>query len=230
MIETRALTKTFGHVPVLRGIDLTINAGECVALFGPNGAGKTTLLRVLATLARPTLGAVRVAGHALPAESESARRKLGVVAHQPLVYGDLTAEENLRFYARMYRADEGALPPLLERVGLAARRRDLARTFSRGMLQRLALARALLHAPEVLLFDEPYTGLDPTGAALLDAVLAELRAGGRTVLMTSHDLAHGFALADRSLVLVKGRLALSARRDEMSADEFARRYGAIINQ
>jgi ABC-type multidrug transport system ATPase subunit len=97
-------------------------------------------------------------------------------------------------------------------------------------LQRLALARALLHAPEVLLFDEPYTGLDPTGAALLDAVLAELRAGGRTVLMTSHDLAHGFTLADRSLVLVKGRLALSARRDEMSADEFARRYGAIINQ
>lgn len=228
MIETRSLTKTFGPVPVLRGIDLTINAGECVALFGPNGAGKTTLLRVLATLARPTLGAVQVAGHALPAEAESVRRKLGVVAHHPLVYGDLTAEENLKFYARMYRVDGRALLPLLERVGLAARRRDLVRTFSRGMLQRLALARALLHAPEVLLFDEPYTGLDPTGAALLDDVLAELRAEGRTVLMTSHDLAHGFALADRSVVLVKGKLTLSARREEMSAEEFAARYKTVI--
>ncbi|MGQ0600162.1 MAG: heme ABC exporter ATP-binding protein CcmA [Anaerolineales bacterium] len=230
MIETRSLVKTFGHKPVLRGIDLTINVGECVALFGPNGAGKTTLLRVLSTLARPTLGAVTVGGHKLPTEAAAVRRRLGVVAHQPLVYGDLTAEENLRFYARMYRVAGGAIAPLLERVGLAARRRDLARTFSRGMLQRLALARALLHAPEVLLLDEPYTGLDPAGATLLDTLLRELRAEGRTVLMTTHDLAHGFALADRSMVLSKGKIAFDARRDEMNADEFAKRYGAIVKQ
>jgi heme exporter protein A len=188
------------------------------------------LLRVLASLARPTLGAVTVAGHALPTQAEAARRVLGVVAHHPLVYGDLTAEENLKFYARMYRVSDRVIEALLERVGLGARRRDLARTFSRGMLQRLALARALLHSPAVLLLDEPYTGLDPTGSALLDDCLREWRAEGRTVLMTTHDLAHGFALTDRSLVLVKGKIALSARREDTTTDEFARRYGAIVSQ
>jgi heme exporter protein A len=232
MIETRALTKSFGLQPVLRGVDLAVAAGEFVALMGPNGAGKTTLLRILSSLARPSFGAVRVAGLSLPAEADRARRRLGVIAHLPLLYGDLTAEENLRFYARLYGLiDPGRrIAALLERVGLAARRRDLVRTFSRGMQQRLAIARGLLHDPDVLLLDEPYTGLDPAGAALLDDVVRERAAQGTTILMTTHDLAHGFALAGRSVILARGRVAFSARRDEMTAADFARRYDAIVGQ
>lgn len=232
MIEAHSLAKTFGLQPVLRGVDLDIAPGECVALVGPNGAGKTTLLRILATLARPSLGQVRVAGLSLPAQAGQARRRLGVISHQPLLYGDLTAEENLHFYAKLY----GLINPTprimaaLERVGLAARRRDLVRTFSRGMQQRLALGRGLLHDPEVVLLDEPYTGLDPAGAVLLDEIIHDLRARGRTVLLITHDLAHGFTLADRALILARGQIAFSARRGEMEAGEFGRRYDATVRQ
>lgn len=231
MIETRALTKAFGLKPVLRGVDLEAAAGECLALFGPNGAGKTTLLRILATLSKPTLGLARVAGHTLPGQADQVRRRLGVIAHHPLAYGDLTAEENLRFYASLYglRAPEQRLTQLLERVGLAARRRDVVRTFSRGMQQRLAIARALLHQPAVLLMDEPYTGLDPNGAALLDAVLAEMRGLGCTVVMTTHDLAHGLAHSDRAVILARGKIAYSARRGEVTPAVFAEQYGALVH-
>jgi heme exporter protein A len=232
MIEIRALTKTFGLKPVLRGLDLDVAAGERVALFGPNGAGKTTLLRILATLSKPTLGLARVAGCTLPAQAEAARRRLGLVAHQPLLYGDLTAEENLIFYARLYGLADGAARrlALLEKVGLAARRRDLVRTFSRGMLQRLALARALLTDPEVLLMDEPFTGLDPAGAALLDEVLAELKTRGCTVLLTMHDIAHGLALADRALILARGKVSFTAPRGQVTAAQFAEHYDAATRQ
>jgi heme exporter protein A len=230
MIETRSLAKTFGLKPVLMGVDLEIARGEFVALMGPNGAGKTTLLRLLATLARPTLGSVRVAGFTLPAQAQEVRRRLGVVAHQPLVYGDLTAEENLRFYARLYGLDHPAarIHTLLEQVGLAARRRDLVRTYSRGMQQRLALARAMLHAPQVMLLDEPYTGLDQEAATMLDGLLRELAAQGCTVLMTTHDLVRGLALADRVLVLARGRIVYSGKRGEADPDDFARTYAALV--
>jgi len=226
MIETRALTKTFGLKPVLRGVDLDVAAGECVALFGPNGAGKTTLLRILATLTKPTLGAVRVAGGLLPTQAEAVRQRLGVIAHQPLVYGDLTAEENLQFYAKLYGLREASarILALLERVGLAARRRDLVRTFSRGMHQRLAIARALLAAPPVYLMDEPYTGLDPAGVALLDEIVRELAAQGACVLMTTHNITHSLGLAHRVVLLAKGKLVFSAPRGTVTAAEFQSEY------
>lgn len=230
MIEVRSLTKTFGLKPVLRGVDLDVAAGECVALFGPNGAGKTTLLRILSTLTKPTLGMVRIAGGLLPAQAEAVRQRLGVIAHQPLVYGDLTAEENLQFYAKLYGLREASarILVLLERVGLAARRRELARTFSRGMHQRLAIARALLASPSVYLMDEPYTGLDPAGTALLDEIVRELVAQGASVLMTTHSIAHSLALADRAVLLAKGKFVLSARRGTMSAAEFQSEYERAI--
>jgi heme exporter protein A len=226
MIETRALTKSFGLKPVLRGLDLEVAAGECAALFGPNGAGKTTLLRILTTLSKPTAGLARVAGFTLPAQAEAARRHISLVAHQPLLYGDLTAEENLTFYARLYNLpnSEAQRLALLERVGLAARRRDLVRTFSRGMVQRLSLARALLNNPEVLLMDEPFTGLDPAGVTLLDDLLSELKACGCTVLLTLHDIPHGLALADRALILAHGKLLFEAQRGQVTAAQFAERY------
>ena len=155
MIEVRKLIKRFGLKTILRGLDFRVEAGEFVALLGPNGAGKTTFLRILASLSRPAMGQVCIAGYMLPAQASAVRRRLGVVSHQPLLYGDLTAEENLRFYGRMYGVpalDERVME-VLELVGLTARRRDLVRTFSRGMQQRLAIGRAVLHDPDVMLFD-----------------------------------------------------------------------------
>ncbi len=217
MIQVRKLIKRFGLKNVLRGLDFDVQAGEFVALLGPNGAGKTTFLRILASLSRPSLGQVNVAGYKLPGQAAAVRRRLGVVSHLPLLYGDLTAEENLQFYGRMYdlpnlnvRIDE-----VLDMVGLAGRRRDLVRTFSRGMQQRLAIGRAVLHDPDVMLFDEPYTGLDQDASEMLDEVLKNVAAAGRTVVMTSHDLARAEDLATRFDVLSRGVIAASASRAEL---------------
>jgi heme exporter protein A len=219
VIEVRRLVKTFGLKPVLRGVDFHVDPGEFVALVGPNGAGKTTFLRILASLSRPTLGEVRLAGHPLPAEAAAVRRILGVVSHQPLLYGDLTAEENLGFYARMYGLvdPEPRVREILETVGLSRRRRDLVRQFSRGMQQRLAIGRAILHNPEVMLFDEPHTGLDPEAASMLDGLLSDVAARGRTVVMTSHDLARASGLASRVDILARGVIARSVQRGEPAA-------------
>jgi heme exporter protein A len=162
MIHVRKLVKRFGLKTVLRGLDFEVAEGEFVALLGPNGAGKTTFLRILASLSRPSLGEINIAGYALPSQAGAVRQRLGVVSHQPLLYGDLTADENLRFFARMYAIQQAdrRISEVLDLVGLTARRRDLVRTYSRGMQQRLAIGRAVLHDPEVMLFDEPHTGLD----------------------------------------------------------------------
>lgn len=220
MIETRQLVKRFGMKTVLRQLDLQVNPGEFVALLGPNGAGKTTLLRILASLARPTLGYVSIAGYNLPQQAAAVRRKLGVVSHQPLLYGDLSAEDNLRFFGRLYgvAALEDRLAETLALVGLENRRRDLVRTFSRGMQQRLAIGRAVLHRPEVLLLDEPHTGLDQDACEMLDKVLRQISAVGQTVLMTSHDLARAAGLAGRFDVLSRGRIVASAPGQALPPD------------
>lgn len=217
MIVVTKLVKRFGLKNVLRGVDFQVQPGEFVALLGPNGAGKTTFLRILASLSRPTLGQVRVAGYSLPDQAAAVRRRLGVVSHLPLLYGDLTAEENLQFYGRMYGVPNlnARIAEVLEMVGLSARRHDLVRTFSRGMQQRLAIGRAVLHDPDVMLFDEPYTGLDQDACAMLDAVLRNVAAAGRTVVMTSHDLARAEDLATRFDVLSRGLIAASASRAEL---------------
>jgi heme exporter protein A len=219
MIEVRKLVKRFGSQVVLRGLDFHVQSGEFVALLGPNGAGKTTFLRILASLSRPSLGQVKVAGFALPTHSAAVRQRLGVVSHQPLLYGDLTAEENLIFYGRIYNLEalDKRLGEVLDLVGLATRRRDLVRTFSRGMQQRLAIGRAVLHNPEVMLFDEPYTGLDQDASEMLDGVLKRVAAAGRTVVMTSHDLARAEDLATRFDILSHGVIAASANRVQLGS-------------
>ena len=219
MIEVRRLVKTFGLKPVLRGVDFRAEPGEFVALLGPNGAGKTTMLRILATLSRPTFGEVRIAGYQLPGQASAVRRLLGIVSHQPLLYGDLTAEENLRFYARMYGLTDGGrrIREALATVGLEARRGDLVRQFSRGMQQRLAIGRALLHDPQVMLLDEPYTGLDQDASAMLDSLLRHVAAGGRTVVMTSHDLPRAADLATRIDVLSRGVIAASVPQAQITS-------------
>jgi heme exporter protein A len=229
MIEARGLVKSFGSRVALAGVDLSVAAGEFVALVGPNGAGKTTLLRVLAMLTRPTSGAVRVAGLAPARAGEEIRRRIGFLSHRTLLYGDLTAEQNLRFYARMYGLDgaPARVDALLERVGLAARRHDLVGTFSRGMQRRLAVARTVLHRPQVLLLDEPYTGLDPDAAGVLTGLLAELAGGGATILLTTHDLERGLAVGRRVFVLARGRLVYDERREAIDPATFPDTYRAL---
>lgn len=220
MIEVHRLVKRFGPKVVLRGVEFRVVPGEFVALLGPNGAGKTTFLRILSSLARPTLGDVRISGYALPGQASAVRQRLGVVSHQPLLYGDLTAEENLRFYGRMYAITDldQRVHAILDLVGLANRRRDLVRTFSRGMAQRLSIGRSVLHDPEVLLLDEPYTGLDQDACDMLDGVLRQVTSRGRTVVMTSHDLVRAADLASRFDVLSRGVILASVARQALHQD------------
>ena len=230
MINVRKLIKRFGLKTVLRGLDFHVEAGDFVALLGPNGAGKTTFLRILASLSRPSMGEVSIAGYRLPDQAAAVRRRLGVVSHLPLLYGDLTAEENLRFYGRMYGVIDlqRRVAEVLDLVGLTARRRDLVRTFSRGMAQRLAIGRAVLHDPDFMLFDEPHTGLDQDASVMLDTVLREVAALGRTVVMTSHDLSRAGDLASRFDVLSKGVITASVRREDIDPNDLLAFYRQAI--
>ena len=232
MIKVQKLIKRFGLKTVLRGLDFQVDQGEFVALLGPNGAGKTTFLRILASLSRPSMGGVNIAGYRLPDQAAAVRRRLGVVSHQPLLYGDLTAEENLLFYGRMYGVDDLAdrIKEVLALVGLTNRRRDLVRTFSRGMQQRLAIGRAVLHDPDVVLFDEPHTGLDQDASAMLDTVLQEVAARGRTVVMTSHDLARAADLASRFDVISRGVISASVKREEIDPNDLLSFYRGALQE
>ncbi len=211
-IEVQNLSKSFGPHVALAGVTLSVSAGEFVTLVGPNGAGKTTLLRILATLLRPTAGTFRIGGLDPARDGPEIRRRIGFLSHRTLLYDDLTAEQNLRFYARLYNLPDASarIDELLGRVGLADRRHDRVRTFSRGMQQRLAVARAVLHRPSILLLDEPYTGLDPQAADALSALLGELAGAGCTVLLTTHDLERGLAVGSRVIALSRGRVVYDA--------------------
>src|SRR4026208_1167487 len=226
MIIVKKLVKRFGLKTILRGVDFEVQPGEFVALLGPNGAGKTTFLRILASLSRPSLGEVNIAGCKLPQQAAQVRARLGVVSHLPLLYGDLSAEENLRFYARLYGINnyELRITEILEMTGLETRRRDLVRTFSRGMQQRLAIGRAVLHDPDVMLFDEPYTGLDQDASSTLHDVLKTVARQGRTVVMTSHDLSRAEDLATRFDVLSRGVIAASITRRQLKKNDLLSFY------
>jgi heme exporter protein A len=226
MIHVRGLVKSFGDHVVLDSVDLEVREGESLALIGPNGAGKTTLLRILATLSRPSAGAVRVAGADVDEESIAVRRQIGFLAHEPLLYDDLSARGNLRFYGRMYdvpNLDE-QVAALLLRVGLERFQSELVRTFSRGMKQRLAIARALLHDPALLLLDEPYTGLDSQAAGMLDAVLKEAAGSSRTVILTTHSLERGLRICRRVALLIQGRIVEQMEAGEGDVERLGQVY------
>ncbi len=224
-IEAFGLSKSFGPLSVLRGVDLKAPPGERVLLVGPNGAGKTTLLKILATLLRPTAGHARVAGFDPALQPDMVRRCVGLVSHQTFLYGELTVSENLAFYARMYGVEDGdRCRELLSLVGLSDRAGKEARTLSRGMQQRLALARVVLHRPPVLLLDEPDAGLDQQGLSVLDGMLRDAAASGCAILFTSHDLQRGLDVASRVAVLSKGRIVFQAPREQLNAGDFEEAY------
>jgi len=228
-VEARHLSKVFGPRKAVDDVSFELPEGSFLSIFGPNGAGKTTLLRVLSTLARPTDGEALVAGIDVREEPDEAREHIGLISHQPMLYPDLTAEENLLLYAKLYGVEdpEARVAELLDAVGLTHRKLDLVRTFSRGMTQRVSIARALVHDPDVVFLDEPYSGLDPHAVDIFDGLIESVR-GDRTFVMVSHDLAKGFAMCTHALVLARGRIVAFAPKAELDYDEFAELYRATV--
>lgn len=225
-IQAAGLEKWYGPHPAVRSVEFEVPAGQFLTIFGPNGAGKTTLLRMLAGSLRPTRGEIRLRGAAMDPGEHGWRRAIGVLSHQTFLYDRLTAEENLRFYARLYGlgAARDRIEVRLREVGLWERRDGRVQGFSRGMQQRLALARTLLHDPEVVLLDEPYTGLDPHAARMLRGVLETLKDGRRTVVLVTHNLSQGLELADRVVVQAGGRWVSDEPRAAVDAARFEEVY------
>lgn len=230
LLRAHDVEKWYGPHPAVRGIDFSLGAGEFLTIFGPNGAGKTTLLRMLSGSLRPTRGEIVIAGERMEHGAHAWRRRIGVLSHQTFLYGRLTAVENLRFYGRLYGIEglEPRISEMLDQVGLGRRRDEQVHGFSRGMQQRLALARTLLHDPDLVLLDEPYTGLDPHAAGMLRGVLEHLRDGRRTVVLVTHNLTQGLELADRVVVQADGRWVSDEPRASVDAVRFEQIYTSRV--
>jgi heme exporter protein A len=221
-VALRELGRAYGDRVALSGVTVSVAAGETLAVFGANGAGKTTLLRVLATLLRPGTGSVSVLGRSLPREGWAVRGRIGFVAHEPLLYRDLTARENLRFHARLHAVGAARVDVLLDAVGMTRRADEPLRALSRGMAQRVAICRAVLHEPELLLLDEPFANLDPGAAGAVSGLIG--RASGAARVLITHDVEAGLAEADLVLGLRTGRPAFVAAAREVDVGSVRELY------
>jgi heme exporter protein A len=226
IIEVKGLVKKFGFKTVLRKVDLSLEKGDFLALFGHNGAGKTTLIRILCSLMRPTSGEIHIAGLDPHYDRETLCKNIGVISHRTFLYQNLSAFENLRFYGRMYDVSDlkDRCEALLDLVGLTTYRSDPVNTFSRGMQQRLSVARAIIHDPQILFLDEPYTGLDQHGAEDLKKLLERFRTQRKTILMTSHNIDRGLELCNHSAILKSGRLVFKEDISRIQKDDFKQLY------
>jgi heme ABC exporter ATP-binding subunit CcmA len=220
------VTKRYGKVMALRGIDLQLARGRCLGIFGPNGAGKTTLLRMLSTLARPSSGMMMVAGFDVLRQAEKVRPLLGVLSHRTFLYQHLTGFENLHFYGRMFgvKSLPDRIDTVLESVGLKQHAQQLVGTYSRGMQQRLAIARAILHHPQLLLFDEPFTGLDQQAVSYVQSLLKQLLSTESTIIVSTHDLQRGLELCDEIVIQLQGRIVHRCATLDLDARSFERLY------
>lgn len=216
-IEVEGLIKSFGSHHALRGINLRVGRGEHLVIFGPNGAGKTTLVKLLSTLSKPTVGTVRVDGEDTRRDPVKIRRKIGLVSHQTFLYDDLTIYENLQFYGKMYDVPdlEQQIHEVVSLVQLESRLHDRVGTLSRGMQQRVSIARAVIHNPSILLLDEPEVGLDPHAIIMMREILGSLNVGKRTVVMTTHNLRQGIELGDKVVILNRGKIVHEALKQEI---------------
>ena len=232
VLEAVSLVRDYGAVRAVDRVSFRLRAGEFLSVFGPNGAGKTSLLRLLAGGLRPTTGEVRVSGAPLTPGDRAARGRIGILSHLSFLYGRLTARENLVFYGRLHGLGGlGArVSSRLAEVGLERHADNPVDTLSRGTTQRLAVARALLHDPEIVLLDEPYTGLDAYAGAILQELLSGLKGGGRTVVMVTHNLGRGLALADRVAVQVRGRFAFEADRADLDEATLESSYRRAVER
>jgi heme exporter protein A len=228
-LEATGLTRLFGRHRAVDDVSFALAAGESVALFGPNGAGKTTLLRLLAGLLRPTVGKAIIGGDDVRSEA-TVRGRVGLISHQTMLYPALTAQENVEFAARLHgiAAPKHAAVNALEKMGIADRRASLVKTLSRGMQQRVSIARAIVHAPAVLLLDEPYTGLDANGAAALSRMLHELRVAGASMMLVTHNVAEGIEVSTQAVVMKSGKFARSLPTAGLDAASFTREYRSLV--
>jgi heme exporter protein A len=225
-IEVRHLRKAFGTLKAVDGIDFELKRGEFLTVFGPNGAGKTTLIKILSGLTQPSSGTARVAGFVVTEGHPEMRKEIGVISHATALYSDLTSFENLIFFARMHglAQPEDKVLKVIEEVGLSRRRNDRVRTFSRGMLQRLSIARAVLHDPAILFLDEPFTGLDLHATNVLKEHLQRLHDRRRTILMTTHDISCGLEMCDKVALQVQGKFAFLENIADVDKDRFDSMY------
>jgi heme exporter protein A len=226
-LQSENIQKSFGSFVALAGVSLKIQRGEFVALFGRNGAGKTTFLKIAATLIRSTQGSLSIEGLNIDDEPERVRSKIGFLSHNTYVYRDLSPLENLRFFARLYRVSDGDadLLRLLDRVGLKRRANDPVRSFSRGLHQRIGIARAFLHQPSLILLDEPYTGLDANAVEMLNDLLDETVRAGNTVILTTHDIEQGLRAATRATIIDRGKVVFDGAQGHAARsayDEYVR--------
>jgi ABC-type multidrug transport system ATPase subunit len=231
-IQAEGLKKSFGNFDALRGVDLHVKRGEFMTLFGPNGAGKTTLIKLLATLTSPTSGTLSVYGYDVRKDVNNIRSVIGVISHDPYLYDNLSAFENIKFFGTLYGLDDvdNRARSVIKQVGLERRMNDLVRTFSRGMKQRLTVARAIVHEPKILLLDEPYTGLDQHGAQIFGEMLSDLKSQRRTILMTTHNIEEGLDLSDRIGILAKGKIVLDCSKTDIQRSGFKDLYISKVQQ
>ena len=225
-IEVRHLRKAFGTLKAVDGIDFELKQGEFLTVFGPNGAGKTTLIKILAGLTRPSSGTAKVAGFDVAEGHPEMRKEIGIISHATALYADLTPLENLIFFARMHGLEqpEDRALKVIDEVGLSPRRNDRVRTFSRGMLQRLSIARAVLHDPAILFLDEPFTGLDLHATNVLKEHLQRLHDRHRTILMTTHDISCGLEMCEKVALQVQGKFAFLENITDIDKDQFESIY------
>ena len=230
LVMAQGLTRRYGPIRAIDGVDMSLERGDFLTVFGPNGAGKTTLLKTLACLVKPTAGSLSIFGFDPRAHGDQVKRRIGLIAHTGLLYGGLSARDNLLFFARLYDLSEPArrADSMLEEVGLRDRADDLVRTFSRGMQQRLSIARALIHDPELVLLDEPYTGLDQHASRMLRGILEQIRGKGRTVVMVTHHLEEGLEVSTRIAIMTRGRLAWEAVAGSLSRDALEKLYLDVV--
>jgi len=232
LLKVKNVKKHFGHFPALRGISFDLSRGEFLSIVGPNGAGKTTLLNCLSMVMRPASGDVFYNGRNIYDEAESFRRKLGYISHSLFLYGELTGFENLKFYSRLYGIDphEDKIDSLLHSLGILQVKNQPVRTYSRGMKQRLAIARAILHRPEIVFLDEPFTGLDQHASSVLTDLLLKQKTEGKTVILISHQLKHALQMGDRVLIIVKGKIRSELKATDLSEEDFRKHYIEVVSR
>lgn len=223
--------KRYGHTEALKGVSFELAEGDFLSVFGPNGAGKSTLLKILSTLTKPSEGDIFFKGEPVKNMKDDFRRHFGVISHQPYLYENLSALENLLFYGRLYGVKDVAVRAdfILKKVELLSRKHDKVRTYSRGMLQRLSIARALMHEPDIILLDEPYTGLDQHASMVLSGILKEQFSLKKTIVMVTHNLSQGYELSSRVVVVKGGRFTLDKKKEEIPENDFEEIYMQAVS-
>lgn len=232
VIDCEKVSKSYGNISALRDVSLKLEKGSFLAIFGPNGAGKTTLLKILSNLVKPTSGVVKINGMSLHDEDGEIRKNIGVVSHNSFLYNNLTPYENLEFYGKMYDVPnlEKRIADVIDEVGLTARMHDPVRTFSRGMMQRLSIARVLMPDPSIIYLDEPYTGLDQHAAIKLRDILKNLKKGDRTIIMITHNIERGLEVCTHVAIQVMGKISYMEEIEKVDRDNFEAKYFKTVGE